>query len=97
VETEKPAAIVVGLPLDSDDNETAMSLEIRNFFANLEKTLSLPVYYIDESLTSKHAAVLLQHRRKKDRQDKAAVDRIAACLILDSFLGEQAPGSHPDL
>jgi putative Holliday junction resolvase len=83
---EKPQAIVFGLPLDSDERETAMSREARNFAANLEKNLAIPVYYIDESHTSKQAAGLMVFRRKKDRRVKANIDRMAACLILESFL-----------
>ena len=85
---EQPAGIVVGLPLDADDRETAMAAEIRKFAANLEKNTAIPVYFIDESLTSKRAAVLVRFRKKKVRRDKRTVDRIAACLILESFLRE---------
>ena len=85
-----PAGLVIGLPLDSDDNETPMSVEVRNFAANLEKSVTIPVYFIDESLTSKKAEVLLRFRKKKERRSKAAVDRIAACLILESFLTQRS-------
>ena len=83
---EKPQGVVFGLPLDSDDRETPMSVEVRKFAANLEKNLAIPVYYIDESLTSKQAADLMLFRPKKDRRVKANIDRVAACLILESFL-----------
>jgi putative Holliday junction resolvase len=85
---EQPAGIVVGLPLDADDRETAMAAEIQKFAANLEKNTAIPVYYIDESLTSKQAADLVKFRKKKVRRDKRTVDRIAACLILEFFLRE---------
>ncbi|MBN2037338.1 MAG: Holliday junction resolvase RuvX [Chitinispirillaceae bacterium] len=88
IKREQPAGIVIGLPLDADDRETAMAAEIRKFAANLEKNSAIPVYFIDESLTSKRAADLLRYRKKKVRRDKRAVDRIAACLILESFLRE---------
>jgi putative holliday junction resolvase len=84
-----PAGLVIGLPLDGDDNETTMSREVRNFAAKLEKSLAIPVYFIDESLTSKQAEGLLRFRKKKERRSKDAVDRLAACLILESFLKEQ--------
>jgi putative Holliday junction resolvase len=86
IAAEKPAGIVFGLPLDQDDRETPLSAEIRKFAANLEKNLAIPVYYIDESFTSKQATDLLLSRRKKERRNKATVDRMAACLILESFL-----------
>lgn len=87
--SEKPAAIVIGLPLDADDRDTQMSTEIRKFAADLEKRASLPLYFIDESLTSKQAASLMRFRKKKERRDNGSVDRLAACLILEAFLREK--------
>ncbi|MGA2506710.1 MAG: Holliday junction resolvase RuvX [Chitinispirillaceae bacterium] len=88
IERERPGALVFGLPLDADDRETSMATEIRKFAADLEKKISFPVYFIDESLTSKQASELLRFRKKKERRNKEAVDRIAACLILEAFLKE---------
>jgi putative holliday junction resolvase len=90
IASEQPGAIVIGLPLDADDRETPMSSEVRKFASGLETSVPIPVYFIDESLTSKQATALLHSRRKKVRRDKAAVDKIAACLILDAFLKEQS-------
>jgi putative holliday junction resolvase len=86
IAAERPEAIVFGLPLDADDNETAMSAEVRKFAAGFA---ALPVHFVDESLTSVKAAELLRFRKKKERRDKSATDRIAACLILEAFLREQ--------
>lgn len=88
---EKPAAIVFGLPLGADDNETVMSREVREFAAVIsERTTSaganIPIHFIDESFTSKRAAELLMHRKKKTRRNKSMSDRIAACLILQDFI-----------
>ena len=90
IAAERPEAAVFGLPLDADDGETAMSAEVRAFAADFEKTAPtrLPVYFVDESLTSKKAAELMRFRKKKVRRDKSATDRIAACLILEQFLKE---------
>jgi len=89
---ENPAKIVVGLPLDIQDNETAMSQEIREFAARLSKAVSIPVDYVDESLTSVRAHDIIRMRKKKHRQAKENVDRIAACLILEAFLQEKQWG-----
>jgi putative Holliday junction resolvase len=85
---ECPAGIVVGLPLDSEGRDTRMALEIRKFAADLETNCAIPVYFIDESDTSKQAVQLMLLRKKKERRNKANVDRMAACLILESFLRE---------
>ncbi len=91
VARELPHAIVVGLPLGGDDEETLMSAEVRAFAEGLRKKTALPLYYIDESMSSREAASLLRFRKKKDRRNKEAVDRIAACIILENFLRETSP------
>jgi len=89
IRKENPGVLVVGLPLDSDDRETAMSAEIRSFAQKLAKEVTIPIHYIDESLTSRRASELLLFRKKKERRNKANVDRIAACLILEEYRKEQ--------
>jgi putative Holliday junction resolvase len=86
---EEPSEIVFGVPLDSYDNETTMSAEVRAFAACVSDKTSLPVHFIDESYSSVDAQKILANRPKKQRRDKKNIDRIAACLILDSFLQER--------
>jgi putative Holliday junction resolvase len=95
VQRERPDALVVGIPLDPDDNETAMSEEARGFGRMLHAMTGLPVHLVDESLSSRRAREIMLSRRKKQRRDKGAVDRIAACLILERFQKEQQCG-HPE-
>jgi putative Holliday junction resolvase len=84
-----PNALVLGLPLDYNDRETAMSLEVREFAAGLAGKTGLPVHFVDESYSSHRAAELLRFRKKKTRRDKQNADKLAACLILESYLREQ--------
>ena len=88
---EKPGALVFGLPLGPDDEETAMSAEARGFAATIAERAGLPVHFVDESFTSKRAAELMMHRKKKARRDKSLSDRIAACLILQDFMEGTPP------
>jgi putative holliday junction resolvase len=85
IAAEHPERIIVGLPLDIDGDETVMSKEIRTFASDLGRSTGLSVCFVDESLSSKEATALMRPRKKKDRRDKEAVDRIAACIILESF------------
>jgi len=78
--------IVFGLPLNDMDEETTMSKEVRGFASEIEKQCGLPVHFVDESFTSRRAAELMMFRKKKARRDKGLTDRIAACLILETFL-----------
>jgi len=86
IDSEKPSALVFGLPLGADDEETAMSAEARQFAEAIAKRAKLPLHFVDESFTSKRAAELMMHRKKKARRDKGLSDRIAACLILQDFI-----------
>lgn len=87
-----PSVIVVGVPLDHCDNETVMSKEARAFGGRLHEATGIPVKFVDESRTSKRAQDILRSRRKKQRRDKSNVDRIAACLILETFREESGCG-----
>jgi putative holliday junction resolvase len=89
IRRENPSQIVIGLPLDADDRDTAMSLEIRVFAEKLGHATSLPVHFIDESMTSRRAHDIIRHHKKKHRQNKENTDRIAACLILEAFQREK--------
>jgi len=83
---ENPAALVFGVPLGADDEETAMSREVREFASVIAGQSGLPARFVDESFTSKKAAGLMMHRKKKARRDKSLSDRIAACLILQDYI-----------
>jgi putative holliday junction resolvase len=89
VAAETPSQIVVGLPLGTNDEETSMSREVRVFAKRLGTTTRVPVHYVDESLTSVRASVLVRNRKKKERRNKGNVDKIAACLILEAFQKEK--------
>ena len=89
---ESARALVVGVPLDADGEETTMSREARAFGAQVGEITGLSVYYVDESFTSTRAAGILRSRKKKQRQTKTNTDRIAACLILEQFQREQECG-----
>jgi putative Holliday junction resolvase len=87
---EQPQRLIIGLPLDIDGRDTVMSLEVRAFTEKLRTVSSASVSFVDESLTSVRAAEIMRFKKKKDRRDKQAVDRIAACLILEAFQKENA-------
>ncbi len=86
----QPDRLIVGLPLDHNDNETQMTLEIRAFVEQLKPFIAIPVEFADESFSSVEAASIMMTRRKKERRQKTTVDRVAACLILERYLRDGA-------
>jgi putative Holliday junction resolvase len=87
----QPARLVVGLPLNMDGSEHAMSEAARHFGVQLKQRYNLPVDFIDERLSSVEAEAQMQALplRKKQRQAKQTVDMLAAQLILQSWFNQQ--------
>ena len=78
--------IVVGLPLNMNGTESERSLAARQFGALLSRRTGLPVYFEDERLTTAEAEeILLSGGIRKDEM-KTYVDKIAASLILRSYM-----------
>ncbi len=83
IEHWSPDALVVGLPYNMDGSDQAITLAARGFATCLEKRFHLPVYLVDERLTTKEARSQLAEQGKLSG---AAVDSYAAKLILEDWL-----------
>lgn len=84
----KPDALVVGIPLNMDDTLSPISLSAEEFAKNLELTTNLPVYRVDERLSTRNARYeleALEERTKVKRKDHR-LDAFAACLIIETWL-----------
>lgn len=92
----RPAALIVGLPLNMDDSENAMTRAARKFGHRLQGRYNLPVHLVDERLTSVDAKNTLVESRVPWKQRKARVDRLAAQNILQAYLdAQQRPKMEP--
>lgn len=81
-------ALVVGLPLNMDGTEQPISARARVFARELEKKYSLPVYLVDERLTTVAAkSEMHAHLKGAARFEKA--DSISAKLIVESWMNEK--------
>jgi len=81
----QPNALVVGIPVHMDGTEQAMTLAARKFARQLEGRFQLPVHEAEERLSSVEAEESLG-----SNPDKADIDREAARIILQSWLGTQS-------
>jgi putative Holliday junction resolvase len=90
----KPDALVVGLPLAEDGSEQDMSILARRFMQQLEQRFGLPVHAVDERYSSMEAEARLKEMPKAPKYAspawKAAVDGIAAQVILEAWLHEHS-------
>ena len=78
--------IVVGLPLRLSGAEGTQSEKMRLFAASLESHFGLPVHLWDERWTSTEANRLLREAELSIEKRGKAVDRMAAVLILQSWM-----------
>lgn len=94
VADELVVAVVVGLPVHTDGREGVKAKEAREFGAWLGRAVSRPVRFWDERFTTAQAesalwAAGLTHRRRKERRD-----RVAAQILLQSYLDAGCPADE---
>jgi len=82
--------IVVGYPLRHSGSESAQSEKIRQFADELRHRFQLQVHLWDERLTSSQANRILREADLSIRKRSQAVDRMAAILILQSWMDSRA-------
>lgn len=89
VEEYDAAALVIGLPLESDGSESKMSREARRFAQNFALSLELPVFLQDERVSSYEAKSRLWEQGVDLETTRLLVDSEAAVIILEDFLSSQ--------
>lgn len=91
VQKETVDTFVVGMPRTLENTPTDVTSAVVGFVRKLKKELpDIPVFTIDERFTSRMAfqAMIDGGLKKKDRQNKATVDKVSATIILQSFLAQ---------
>jgi len=86
---EEVELMIIGEPKNLDDSDTHATQLVRNIIKELQKNFPLiPVKTVDERFTSKMAsrAMIEMGLKKKQRQNKALVDEIAATIMLQDYL-----------
>lgn len=83
--------IVVGYPLRMSGNEGIQSAKVAEFAEQLRERFELPVHLRDERLTSVQANRVLREAEISIEKRAQAVDRLAAVLILQSYLDSRSP------
>ena len=94
VEEYRPAAIVIGLPLNLSGDESELSDRVRQFAERVKKRFQVEVRFEDERLSSRLAENILHSQGKKIKGNKGKVDRISAAVILQSFLDRRQAGKE---
>jgi len=78
--------IVCGLPVGLNGQETPQTAKTRDFIEHLRAKTDVEVVAFDERLTTKEAEEMLIARNYKREERRKIIDKVAACLILESYL-----------
>ena len=87
----KPDAIILGLSLKMDGSTQSITDEIRLFKQDLEKRHTIPIFEIDERLTTKEAKSRIFAEKGYKGLSRETINEISAQLILESWWSE-----HPE-
>jgi putative Holliday junction resolvase len=91
VEAEDVGGLVVGLPVHNDGREGQKAAEARAFGAWLAEAMGLPVIFWDERFSTVEAEAALWQAGLTHKKRKARRDRVAAQIVLQSYLDAGCP------
>ena len=94
----RPAALVVGWPLDADGAEQPLTAHVKGFVKRLRTRYERPVHTVDERYSSIDAGERLAAQRaegqRRRRTSHADVDAVAAALILERWFALDGAGEE---
>lgn len=90
VDNWHPSALIVGIPVNMDGSEHEITHHARQFAAALQKQFGLPVYGVDERLSTKEARQRIFAEGGYRALQKLPIDSFAAQLILETWLKQNA-------
>ncbi len=88
IEAETPDAVVIGLPINLDGQESLTTRQARNFAKSLARRTPLPLFWMEEALSSYEAERDLRAAGRSAAKGRAVLDQQAAVRILQSFLDQ---------
>jgi len=89
MQTEKVECIVVGYPKQMNNEDSESMKYLKPFLGQLKKKFpDIPIEMVDERFTSKIAfqTMIDGGLKKKQRQNKAMIDKVSATIILQSYM-----------
>ena len=87
---EDADTFVIGLPMNMDGTEGPRAEVTREFGEALKEASGLQVIYVDERLTTVSAERMLIGADVRREKRKQVIDKVAATIILQSYLDGQS-------
>jgi putative Holliday junction resolvase len=88
--THKPAALVLGLPINMDGSEGPRAQATRAFARNLSGKVEVPIVFWDERLSTAAVTRTLIEADASRKRRGEVVDKMAAAYILQGALDRLA-------
>jgi putative Holliday junction resolvase len=82
--------IVVGMPFHMNGGPSAGTIDAEQFAHTLRERFGLVVHRYDERLSTMEAERAMREMGRKPSRDRGALNRVAATLILQSFLDRRS-------
>lgn len=90
VKEKEVELILVGMPRNMDGSYGPAAQRVREFVIALKEAVPMPIRTWDERLTSVTANRLLTEGNVRGEDRKAKVDKVAAAVLLQSYLDSAA-------
>ncbi len=90
IKSEEVGKIILGLPQNLSGEDTKKTLEVREFAETLKNKVDVPVIFWDERYTSVEANEELKQMGYTITESRKVIDKVAASIILKSYMEEQA-------
>ena len=94
INDRKVDALVLGNPLNLDGSLSKRSDETFKFMELLKEKFSIDVYLQDERLSTVEAERMLINNNTSRKNRKKVIDKIAATIILQTFLDRRGNGKE---
>ena len=86
--------ILVGMPRNMDGSHGPAAEKVRLFVVVLKEAVTVPIKAWDERLTSVQANKMMIENGVRRDQRKGRVDKMAAAILLQSYLDSLAEGAN---
>jgi len=93
---EEAVAIVIGLPLNMDGSEGSAAKSARMEAERMATVVNVPIYIHDERRSTVEGDRVLMERGVNAQDRRKVIDKVAAAVILQSWLDSGMPGVARD-
>ncbi len=93
----QPDAFVVGIPLNEDGTDNALTKRARKFGNRLHGRFGVPLFTANEHLSSFDARDQIQQYSGRAAKSNRQIDSVAAALIIETWFAETEPTTGHNL